>query len=134
MFEISWSELLILGVVILLFVKPKDLPYFFNTLGRFFGDLKRQANEFRRQFEDAMREAEMENIRKELGEVRDQVSEAIDEMGTLAEQGQHQLGKLSPELQKNPSASHTNVEPKQEASLSTSSSESKGPQKRDEQR
>lgn len=84
MFEISWSELFILVVVILIFVKPKDLPFFFNSCGRFLGDLKRQANEFRRQFEDAMREAEMENIRKELGDVDGRVQHAIEEFGALA--------------------------------------------------
>ena len=41
MFEISWSELLILAVVVLIFVGPKDLPVFFNTLGKYAGALRR---------------------------------------------------------------------------------------------
>ena len=77
MFEISWSELLILAVVTLIFVGPKDLPVFFNTLGRYAGAVRRQANEFKRHFEDAMREAEMDNLRKELDGVRDDIQRTV---------------------------------------------------------
>jgi sec-independent protein translocase protein TatB len=78
-FEISWSELLILAVVVLIFVGPKDLPVFFNTLGRYTGMIRRQANEFRRHFDEAMREAEMEALRKELDSVRKDVVESVRE-------------------------------------------------------
>ena len=76
MFEISWSELLILAVVVLIFVGPKDLPVFFNTLGKYAGALRRQANEFKRHFEDAMREAEMDNLRKELDGMRQEFAKS----------------------------------------------------------
>ncbi len=76
MFEISWSELLILAVVVLIFVGPKDMPVFFNTLGKYAGMLRRQANEFKRHFEDAMREAEMDNLRKELEGMRDEFAKS----------------------------------------------------------
>mgnify|MGYP000231561678 CR=1 FL=1 len=79
MFEISWSELLILAVVVLIFVGPKDLPVFFNTLGKYAGALRRQANEFKRHFEDAMREAEMDNLRKELESMREEFSKSTSE-------------------------------------------------------
>ncbi len=74
MFEISWSELLILAMVVLIFVGPKDMPVFFNTLGRYMGMLRRHANEFRRHFDDAMREAKMESLREELDGIRDEFS------------------------------------------------------------
>ena len=79
MFEISWSELLILAVVVLIFVGPKDLPVFFNTLGKYMGALRRQANEFKRHFDDAMREAEMENLRKELDGMREEFAKSTYE-------------------------------------------------------
>ncbi|MEQ1672739.1 MAG: Sec-independent protein translocase protein TatB [Hyphomicrobium sp.] len=66
MFEISWSELLILGIVTLIFVGPKELPVFLRTLGRYAGSIKRQANEFRAQFDDAMRVAELDSMKKEM--------------------------------------------------------------------
>jgi sec-independent protein translocase protein TatB len=66
MFEISWSELLILAIVTLIFVGPKELPVFLRTLGRYAGSVKRQANEFRAQFDAAMREAELDAVKKEF--------------------------------------------------------------------
>jgi sec-independent protein translocase protein TatB len=66
MFEIGWSELLILAIVTLIFVGPKELPVFLRTIGRYAGSIKRQAAEFRSQFDDAMREAELDTLRKEM--------------------------------------------------------------------
>lgn len=66
MFDISWSELLILGVVTLVFVGPKELPVFLRTLGRYFGMMQRQAAEFRAQFDEAMREAELDQMKKDV--------------------------------------------------------------------
>ncbi len=66
MFEISWSELLILAIVTLIFVGPKELPVFLRTLGRYAGTVRRHANEFRTQFDAAMREAELDSVKKEF--------------------------------------------------------------------
>ena len=66
MFEISWSELLILGVVTLIFVGPKEIPALMRTLGRYAGMVRRQANEFKAQFADAMRDMELDEMRKEM--------------------------------------------------------------------
>ncbi len=66
MFEISWSELLILAVVTLLFVGPKELPVFLRTIGRYAGTVRRHASEFRAQFDQAMREAELDTMKKEM--------------------------------------------------------------------
>lgn len=79
MFDVSWSELLILGVVTLIFVGPKELPRFLNQLGRYLGVIRRQANEFRSVFEQAMREAEMDEIKKEVRAVSDGLKSSIDE-------------------------------------------------------
>ncbi len=79
MFDVSWSELLILGLVTLVMVGPKELPRFMRTLGRYLGIVRRQANEFRSVFEQAMREAEMDEIQKEVRSVSDGVKASLDE-------------------------------------------------------
>ena len=79
MFDVSWSELLILGVVALIFVGPKELPVLFRTLGRYAGIVRRQAAEFRDQFEAAMREAEFEEMRKDLSNVGDDITKSVRE-------------------------------------------------------
>lgn len=79
MFDVSWSELLILGLVTLIFVGPKELPRFLGTLGRYAGVVRRHANEFRAVFEQAMREAEMDQIQKEMRAVSEGVKASLDD-------------------------------------------------------
>lgn len=79
MFDISWSELLILGLVTLIFVGPKELPRFLGTLGKYAGVVRRQANEFRVVFEQAMREAELDQIQKEVRAMSDGVKTSLDD-------------------------------------------------------
>lgn len=79
MFEISWSELLILGLVTLLVVGPKDLPRFLRMLGRQLGVVRRHANEFRAVFDQAMREAELDTIQDEVRKIGEGVKGSLDE-------------------------------------------------------
>lgn len=77
MFEISWSELLILAVVTLLFVGPKDLPVFLRTIGKYAGAARRQAAEFRAHFDQAMREAEFAQMKEELSKMETSVNAEV---------------------------------------------------------
>ncbi len=77
MFDISWSELLILGVVTLIFVGPKELPVFLRTIGKYVGMVKRQASEFREQFDTAMREAELDQLRKDMMLMKSDVESSV---------------------------------------------------------
>ena len=70
MFEISWSEILVIGVVALIVVGPKELPVLLRTVGRYMGIIKRQAAEFRAQFDEAMRESEFDQIRKDVESIK----------------------------------------------------------------
>jgi len=74
MFDIGWSELLVIAVVAIVVVGPKDLPPLMRTFGKYAGKLRRAAADFQRQFEDAMRETEMEEVKKAIESVRDETS------------------------------------------------------------
>lgn len=77
MFEISWSELLILGIVTLVFVGPKELPTLMRTLGKYAGMVRRHANEFKAQFDAAMREAELESMREEVEKMQTSINSEV---------------------------------------------------------
>jgi sec-independent protein translocase protein TatB len=70
MFDIGWSEVLVIATVAIVVVGPKDLPRMLRTFGKTMGTVRRTANDFKRQFDDALREAEREvdlaDTRKEL--------------------------------------------------------------------
>ena len=69
MFDIGWSELLLVGAVALVVIGPKDLPGALRTLGRMTGKMRRMAGEFQNQFNEAIREAEMDDIRRSVADV-----------------------------------------------------------------
>jgi sec-independent protein translocase protein TatB len=77
MFDISWSELLILGIVTLVFVGPKELPALMRTLGKYAGMVRRHANDFKAQFDAAMREAELESMREEVEKMQTSINAEV---------------------------------------------------------
>src|SRR6516162_1746389 len=74
MFDFSWSEILLIGIVALVFIGPKELPGVLRTLGQWMSKIRRMAGEFQNQFHDAMREAELADLKKEVDEMRAQAS------------------------------------------------------------
>ena len=72
MFEIGWGELLIIGVVALIAIGPKELPGVLRTLGQWMNKLRRMASEFQSQFHEAMREAEMADLKKQVDDMTSQ--------------------------------------------------------------
>jgi sec-independent protein translocase protein TatB len=79
MFDITSSKLLILAVVALIVVGPKDLPILLRTVGKYLGMIRRQAAEFRHQFDEAMRESELDQLKKEFENVSREVRATMDE-------------------------------------------------------
>jgi sec-independent protein translocase protein TatB len=71
MFEIGWSELLVVGIVALIAIGPKELPGVLRTVGQYMGKVRRMAAEFQGQFQEAMREAEMADLKKQVDEMTD---------------------------------------------------------------
>jgi sec-independent protein translocase protein TatB len=69
MFEIGWSELLVIGVVALIAIGPKELPGVLRTAGQWIGKIRRMAAEFQGQFQEAIREAEMTDLKKQIDDV-----------------------------------------------------------------
>jgi sec-independent protein translocase protein TatB len=82
MFDITSSKLLILGIVALLVIGPKDLPALLRTIGKYVGIIKRQAAEFRAQFDEAMRDSELADLKRDvesLGREAEQTMRAAEQ-------------------------------------------------------
>src|SRR5215204_7594600 len=71
MFDIGWSELMVIAVVALIAIGPKELPGVLRMVGQWIGKARKMAGEFQGQFQEAMREAEMADIKKSFDEVKD---------------------------------------------------------------
>src|SRR3979411_2378465 len=71
MFDIGWVEFLVMAVVALIAIGPKELPGVLRTVGQWMGKARKMAAEFQGQFQEAMREAEMADLKKSFDEVRE---------------------------------------------------------------
>ena len=71
MFDIGWSELVVIAVVALIVIGPKELPGVLRTVGHYMRKIRGMASEFQGQFQEAMREAEMADLKKTFDEVKE---------------------------------------------------------------
>ena len=71
MFDIGWTELLVIGIVALIVIGPRELPKTLRTIGQMMTKVRRMASEFQGQFNDAIREAELDELRKEAEKLTD---------------------------------------------------------------
>lgn len=78
MFDIAWSEFMLIGAVALVVIGPKDLPKAMRTAGQAIGKIRRMAAEFQGQFNDAMREAELHDLKKQVEDVGGSVSSSLN--------------------------------------------------------
>jgi sec-independent protein translocase protein TatB len=69
MFDISWTEFLLIGIVALVVIGPKELPGVMRTMGQWTRKVRGMAAEFQGQFQEAMREAEMADLKKQVDDM-----------------------------------------------------------------
>jgi sec-independent protein translocase protein TatB len=70
MFDVGWSEMLVIAIVLIVVVGPKDLPRMLRQFGRSTSKLRAMAGDFRRQFDEALKEAELDDVTETLSSVR----------------------------------------------------------------
>lgn len=81
--SLGFSEILILCVLALIVVGPKDLPLMLRKLGRFMAKMRAMAQEFRTGFDELARQAELDELKREVEALRrgNPLSEIRDELG-----------------------------------------------------
>ncbi len=70
MFEIGYSEILVIAIVLIVVVGPKDLPKMLRAFGKTMTKFRQMSGDFQRQFNDALKEAELDEVRKTIADVR----------------------------------------------------------------
>lgn len=85
MFDIAWTELLLIGVVALIVVGPKDLPGMFRALGRFTAKMRNLAREFQRAMNKAADEAGMSDVASDLKSIKSAKNLGLDAVQDAAD-------------------------------------------------
>jgi sec-independent protein translocase protein TatB len=89
MLDIGWTEILVITVVALFVVGPKDIPKALRTVGVWIGKLKSLSREFQNTVEDAVRDSELDEVKKQIQSAKTDftkgMTEAIDSEGELTE-------------------------------------------------
>jgi len=70
-FDIAWGEFIVIAVVALIVIGPKELPGVLRAIGQWTTKIRRMAAEFQGQFQEALREAEMADLKKEVDNLND---------------------------------------------------------------
>lgn len=100
MLDIGWSELLVIAVILIVVVGPKDLPPMLRAFGKMMTRLRKTAGEFRSQFDEALREADMEDVAKTISDVRrmnpaSSIRDAVNPLRQLGDDLKNDLRKAS---------------------------------------
>ncbi|MFN7003545.1 MAG: Sec-independent protein translocase protein TatB [Roseinatronobacter sp.] len=83
MFDIGWTELLVIGIVALIVVGPKDLPKMFRTLGQMTAKMRGMAREFQRAMDDAADASGVKDVARDLRKATDPQGMGLDELNKM---------------------------------------------------
>ncbi len=70
MLDVGWTELVVIAIVLIIVVGPKDLPPMLRTFGRMMTKMRGMAGEFRQQFDEALKEADLDDVRKTISDAQ----------------------------------------------------------------
>jgi sec-independent protein translocase protein TatB len=86
MFDIGWSELLVIGIVALVVIGPKELPGVVRSVAQNIAKLRRMASDFQNQFTDAMREMELHDLKKDAEKLLTDTKSSFDPVKNAGEE------------------------------------------------
>ncbi|CAN7513806.1 Sec-independent protein translocase protein TatB [Pararhizobium sp. LjRoot238] len=70
MLDVGWTELVVIAIVLIIVVGPKDLPPMLRTFGKMMTKMRGMANDFRQQFDEALKEADLDEVRRTLSDAQ----------------------------------------------------------------
>jgi sec-independent protein translocase protein TatB len=84
MFDFDAGKLLIIGIIALIVIGPKELPAVLRQLGQMVARMRRMAAEFQSQFTEAMREAELHDLQKDVAKVHEVVTADLNPLAHVS--------------------------------------------------
>jgi sec-independent protein translocase protein TatB len=99
MFDLGWGKIVIIAVIALVVIGPKELPAVLRTVGQWMGKIRRMAAEFQGQFQEAMREAEMADLKKSIDAITDAtrgIGSGFDPIGSVSKDIETAFADKSP--------------------------------------
>ncbi len=133
MFDIGWSEMAVIAVVVLIFIGPKELPTALKTFAQWMKQARKMAREFQSGIDDIVREAELEDARKTLRDVRNlnigrEIEKAVDPTGDLKKSLNEESSLVpAPALAQAPAASALPAAPAEAAAPPVEAAASEAP-------
>lgn len=118
MFDIGWPELLVIAIVLIVVVGPKDLPRMLRTFGRTTSKLRSMAGDFRRQFDEALKEAELDEVKSVIDKARkmDPTADIRKQLNPINKIGEDIKGNLASAAKSPTAASNADAQkPAQES-------------------
>ncbi|WP_275782339.1 Sec-independent protein translocase protein TatB [Pararhizobium gei] len=110
MLDVGWTELVVIAVVLIIVVGPKDLPPMLRTFGKMMTKMRGMASDFRQQFDEALKEADLDDVRKTLSDAQklNPAHSLREAMNPLRQMG----NEIKADLQKATAVDAKPVEPK----------------------
>ncbi|MEP3637821.1 MAG: Sec-independent protein translocase protein TatB [Paracoccaceae bacterium] len=126
MLDLGWTELLVIGVVALIVVGPKDLPVLFRNVGRFVGKAKGMAREFSSAMNQAADDAGVKDIQNTLNTATNPIGSAMDSVKDATKDLTSNLTNIDPDSETGKlSAERADVSKKIQASTARATAERK---------
>jgi sec-independent protein translocase protein TatB len=124
MFDIAWTEMLVIAIVLIVVVGPKDLPRMLRSFGRTTNKLRSMAGDFRKQFDEALKEAELDEVKNLAAEARklDPTAEIRRNLDPMRKMGDEIRAGLEGALKSKPPVAATGTAPAAAAVAATASS------------
>lgn len=100
MFDLGWSKLLLIAIIAIVVVGPKDLPPLLRALGKFIAQLRRQAEEFRAHFNDAMRDTGFDEIKRDVQSIKAAATETATDITRSLDESVKPLHEAAADIQR----------------------------------
>ena len=100
MFDLGWSKLIVIAIIAIVVVGPKDLPPLLRALGKFVAQLRRQADEFRAHFNEAMKDTGLDEVKRDIAGIKAAATETAQDFSRQLDESVKPLQEAVADIQR----------------------------------